>query len=86
MTTDTALGNHLTRSESRKLHGRVRQAVEEAPPVPADQDDVPGGTVSDVVRWVGSDASRAQRALDRENAQADPRTSLVDALEKIVSG
>lgn len=49
-------------------------------PVPG----VPGGTIPDVLDWVGADPSRAQAALDAEEQRDRPRTSLLDTLQKIV--
>lgn len=44
---------------------------------------VPDGSVKDVKEWVGADAARAQQALDFENSKDNPRSSLVDHLEKV---
>lgn len=47
--------------------------------------DVPQGTAAEVLDWVGDDPARAQAALDAENAQPTPRTTLVSRLETIAS-
>ncbi|SDN73687.1 hypothetical protein [Allokutzneria albata] len=47
-------------------------------------DDVPEGSVAAVLEWVGDDATRAQAALEVEQAREQPRTSLLTALEKVV--
>lgn len=47
--------------------------------------DVPQGTAAEVLDWVGDDPARAQAALDDENAQFAPRTTLVSRLETIAS-
>jgi hypothetical protein len=46
---------------------------------------VPEGSVKKVLDWVGDDATRAQKALDAENDNADPRTSLITKLESILN-
>jgi hypothetical protein len=45
-------------------------------------DDIPGGTVAEIVDWVGDDPERAQAALDAEYAGAN-RTTLIAQLEPI---
>jgi hypothetical protein len=45
-----------------------------------DSDDVPDGTISEVLDWVGDDSERAQRALDVERTGQN-RSSLVSQLE-----
>lgn len=47
--------------------------------------DVPSGTVSDVLAWVGNDPVRAQMALDAELAGKN-RVTLISELESIISG
>jgi hypothetical protein len=37
-------------------------------------DDIPGGTVAEIVDWVGDDPARAQAALDAEYAGANRTT------------
>jgi hypothetical protein len=45
-------------------------------------DEVPEGTTAEILAWVGDDQDRAQRALDKENADDKPRTGLTGELEK----
>jgi hypothetical protein len=57
-------------------------------PVEADQTDeltVPEGSIKNVLAWVGDDRTKAQAALDAENAASEPRTTLVTKLEDIIS-
>jgi hypothetical protein len=66
-------------------------ASEQAPSAPpgggeADGGHPGGGTVDDVLRWVGDDAGRARSALLAESGRDRPRTTLVDQLEAIASG
>lgn len=50
-----------------------------------DGGEVPGGTVADVMAWVGDDPDRARRALDAEAAKGDKaRSTLVDSLTVVV--
>ena len=46
----------------------------------SDSDDVPDGTIQEVLEWVGDDSERAQRALDVERTGQN-RSSLVSQLE-----
>jgi hypothetical protein len=50
----------------------------------AADDDVPDGTVDDVMAWVGDDRARALRALTKEQAAKSPRRSLMDQLAKVI--
>lgn len=45
---------------------------------------VPGGSVADVMDWVGDDVERAQAALDVEQAKDKPRSTLVAQLEGLL--
>jgi hypothetical protein len=47
-------------------------------------EDIPGGTVAEILEWVGSDPARAQGALDAEYAGAN-RTTLIAQLEPIAT-
>lgn len=47
-------------------------------------DEVPSGTVEQVLAWVGIDPERAARALEAERAQEKPRVGLTEKLEKLV--
>jgi hypothetical protein len=49
-------------------------------------DNVPEGTIDDVLTWVGDDRRRAQLALDVETSEPDSeRSTLVTKLEAIVA-
>jgi hypothetical protein len=48
-------------------------------------DDVPVGTISDVLAWVDSDPARAAAALEAERA-GKARKKLLDTLEQLVAG
>lgn len=68
---------------------RDRMAVPEPTSKPilaadASPEDVPSGTVAEVLTWVGDDPVRAQKALDAEVSHDKPRKGLVSVLtEKI---
>jgi hypothetical protein len=47
-------------------------------------DQVPDGTIAEVLDWVGDDSDRAVAALEAEEARDQPRSTLVAALEKVV--
>ncbi|MFG3709206.1 hypothetical protein ACGF7U_31370 [Micromonospora sp. NPDC047670] len=48
-----------------------------------DGDQVPDGSLDVVLQWVGGDPQRAQAALDAENDREKPRSTLVEALERL---
>lgn len=50
---------------------------------PQDSVDVPGGTVEEILAWVGEDQERALAALARERAKPGPRKSLIKRLEEL---
>lgn len=50
-----------------------------------DAEEVPEGTIEEISQWVGEDPARAQRALDAERERAQPRSTLVAALDKLVT-
>lgn len=58
-----------------------KSAPSDAPPA---GDEVPDGTVDEVLAWVGDDKAKAQQALDAEEDADKPRTTLVEALEAMV--
>ena len=45
---------------------------------------LPDGTSKEVLDWVGDDTDRASAALEREQADPQPRKTLVAALKKLV--
>ena len=57
--------------------GRKHYTRLTAPPL-----EVPGGTIGDVLAWVGADPARAELALEAELA-GKRRKTLVDALEQV---
>lgn len=57
--------------------------AEQAPAEP-EVEEVPKGTVKELEDWVGEDKERAQAVLDSENANDEPRKSLVRAMEAIL--
>lgn len=49
-------------------------------------DEVPDGTIEQVLAWVGDDQARAVRALDAEHAREKPRSTLVARLTELREG
>lgn len=47
--------------------------------------EVPTGSASEVLAWVGNDPDRAQAALDAERERDAPRTTLTAGLERIAA-
>ena len=62
-----------------------RAKSKRATPSPA-KSHVPAGTIAEIIRWVGDDKDRAQRALDEENKQEKPRKSLTSQLHEVLDG
>jgi len=58
------------------------QALDEDDQPETDDDEVPNGTVQDVLDWVGDDSDRAQEALEAERAGQN-RSTLITQLEAI---
>jgi hypothetical protein len=59
-------------------------ATVETPETPAEApEEFPGGTISEILSWVGEDKGRATVALTAEEADANRKT-LVKALKELV--
>jgi hypothetical protein len=65
----------------------VSAAAEEEGPAASDDQggEVPDGPVGTVLAWVNRDMARAARALKVERAREQPRTSLVEQLERLAN-
>jgi hypothetical protein len=61
------------------------QEVATGPAVDIDGDGVPEGTSAQILKWVGSDSDRAERALAAEAGRDKPRGVLTAALEKLTT-
>lgn len=59
--------------------------VDEPAEVTAEPEAVPDGTAEAVLSWVDDDPERALAAWEAEQARDKPRTTLLAALEKLVS-
>ncbi len=89
---DFADNGKMQRAESTKNKRPAAQASAPASapaPAPIDnsvktEDDVPSGTVPEILSWVGEDKDRAQKALDAEKDDDKPRKGLVKSLEEIL--
>lgn len=83
-------GSDVLRADSKKDRRVVSQVQEPTPtstpiiPEGASENDVPSGTVPEILTWVGDDVDRAERALDKEKADKKPRKGLVSQLEEIL--
>lgn len=66
----------------------TEEPSEEPLDVPSDApvDEVPAGTVDDVLAWVGGDPARAAAALEAETSAPSPRSSLVGRLSALIPG
>lgn len=60
----------------------VAEKAVEAPVT--EEQSVPEGSIKEVLAWVGDDATKAQAALDAENA-GDKRTTLITKLDAIIN-
>ena len=47
--------------------------------------DVPEGSVDEVLEWVGNDKTKALAALDAENAKSNPRKTAIEELENLLT-
>lgn len=54
------------------------------PVVTGDPEDVPTGTVPEIMTWVGEDPERAQKAFDKEVEDEKPRRGLVSQLQELI--
>ena len=50
----------------------------------ASPDDVPAGTVKEILTWVEEEATKAQKALDAELESDKPRKGLLETLTEII--
>lgn len=57
-------------------------ASQTAPVAPVEE--VPAGSIKDVLGWVGEDVTRAQKALDAEN-DGEKRSTLIAKLEALTN-
>lgn len=77
-------GDKLTREAMALLESVEPPEVEEDPTV--DEDDYPhDGTKDEVLAWVGDDLDRARMAMHLEVATGSPRTTLTEALQRLVA-
>jgi hypothetical protein len=70
--------------ESPATEEPTADPVSEDAPEP-EEEPVPDGTSAEVLQWVGDDQGKAQRALDKEQADDKPRVGLTGELEKILA-
>jgi hypothetical protein len=73
----------LVTEEAKVFDAPAEEAPQEAVEAPVDA--VPAGSIKEVLAWVGSDATKAQKALDAEKSSDDPRSSLITKLEAITN-
>lgn len=85
-------GSGVQRADSTRDRAKAARLSEPTPtstPIiakGASEDDVPSGTVPEILTWVGEDAERAERALSKEKADNKPRKGLVSQLEEVIEG
>ncbi|GII88268.1 hypothetical protein Ssi03_62580 [Sphaerisporangium siamense] len=77
---DHADNAHLRRAELTEpdIGGPDADGQDDAP------EQVPDGTVEQVMTWVGEDAGRARAALEAEESRPSPRKSLITRLEELL--
>jgi len=61
----------------------LRDALPQNAPEPV-AEDVPSGTVEEILDWVGNDVDKAMRASDAEQERSKPRVTLLSALTDII--
>jgi len=69
------------------VHPSAAPADEAPPAAEAEEaeEEVPDGPVGTVLAWVNRDKARAVRALKAERAREQPRSSLVEQLERLAN-
>lgn len=83
-------GSAVLRADStrdRANNSRISEPTPTSTPIIAkgdSPDDVPSGTVPEILTWVGEDVDRAKRALAKESEDKKPRKGLVSQLEEII--
>lgn len=65
--------------------GTARVVNNPTPPAEETSNEVPVGTSAEIQDWVGDDKDRAQRALDAENQNTEPRKGLSKYLESVLA-
>lgn len=53
-------------------------------PAGVNEDEVPAGTVAEILSWVGDDKDRASRAKKVESSQEKPRKGLLKSLNEVI--
>lgn len=78
---DTGSGFVYFRSGADRASAEPASAPQVAP-----ADDYPeDGTIPEVKDWIGDDLDRAQTAYDREQEKSNPRSTLLDYLDSLLS-
>jgi hypothetical protein len=83
-TTGQQSGQEAGQPPDQDQQGSDEQQSSEEDDKDDDAEPVPDGTTAEILRWVGDDPERAQRALDKEQADDRPRTGLTGELNKIL--
>lgn len=80
------MGATVTVDVTRRIEGLVANGyLDVVGPGPRPSvDELPDGTIAEVMRWVGDDPVRAAAALDRERSSTAPRTTLIARLSSVV--
>jgi hypothetical protein len=73
-----------TEQESEESSEEQKTDEEEDEDKSDDSEPVPDGTTAEILRWVGDDKARAQRALDKEQQDDRPRAGLTGELRKVL--
>lgn len=74
----------ISRSKRDRLSGPKPSTKPQIAP-DANPEDVPSGTVPEIMTWVGDDLVRAQKALDVELKEDRPRKGLVNSLSEMLN-
>lgn len=71
-----------TEEAPKQAQEQQEPEAQQATPPTKNKNDVPEGTVDEVLAWVGESKRRARAALKAEKDTGDPRVTLVSALEE----
>jgi hypothetical protein len=71
---------------SEPAEGEQEPGTDEAPVEGGERPDLGNTIIKETLEWVGDDPTRAQEALNAERTSDQPRATLIEALERVITG